>query len=90
MTRLLVIEGDGIGPEICAATVGVLQAADERFRLGLSFDTATVGLAALAAHGTTFPPSTLEAAQAADGVVLGPVSHNDYPPADKGGLKPSG
>jgi isocitrate dehydrogenase (NAD+) len=90
MTRLLVIEGDGIGPEICAATVGVLQAADKRFRLGLSFGSAAVGLAALAAHGTTFPPATLAAAKAADGVVLGPVSHNDYPPADKGGLNPSG
>ena len=90
MTRLLVIEGDGIGPEICAATVGVLQAADKRFRLDLSFGSALVGHAALAAHGTTFRSATLEAARAADGVVLGPVSHNDYPPADKGGLNPSG
>jgi isocitrate dehydrogenase (NAD+) len=90
MIRLLVIEGDGIGPEICAATVGVLRAADTRFGLDLSFGSAPVGLAALATHRTTFPPATLEAARAADGVVLGPVSHNDYPPADKGGLNPSG
>jgi isocitrate/isopropylmalate dehydrogenase len=88
--RLLVIEGDGIGPEICAATVAVLRAADARFGLDLSFTAAPVGLAALRQHGTTFPPGTLEAAQAADGVVLGPVSHNDYPPAAQGGLNPSG
>src|SRR5690242_13968865 len=28
--------------------------------------------------------------QQADGVILGPVSHFDYPPTDKGGLNPSG
>jgi isocitrate/isopropylmalate dehydrogenase len=41
-------------------------------------------------QGTTFPPAALEAAQAADGVILGPVSHNDYPPVAEGGLNPSG
>jgi 3-isopropylmalate dehydrogenase len=88
--RLLIIEGDGIGPEICAATVAVLRAADARFGLDLSFTSAPVGLAALRAHGTTFPLTTFEAAQAADGVILGPVSHNEYPPAIEGGLNPSG
>jgi 3-isopropylmalate dehydrogenase len=44
----------------------------------------------LRAQGTTFPVSALAAARAADGVVLGPVSHNDYPPRAEGGLNPSG
>jgi isocitrate/isopropylmalate dehydrogenase len=88
--RLLVIEGDGIGPEICAATISVLRAADARFALDLSFRSAPVGLAALRVHDNTFPLSTFEAAQAADGVILGPVSHNEYPPAAEGGLNPSG
>ncbi|MEA2990099.1 MAG: 3-isopropylmalate dehydrogenase [Alphaproteobacteria bacterium] len=90
MTDLVVMEGDGIGPEISAATVAVLREADRRFGLGLSFSTARVGFAALRAHGTTFPAATLQAALAADGVVLGPVSHNDYPPVAEGGLNPSG
>ena len=38
--RLLVLEGDGIGPEITAATLGVLRAADAKFALALSFETA--------------------------------------------------
>ncbi|MEA2937368.1 MAG: 3-isopropylmalate dehydrogenase, partial [Alphaproteobacteria bacterium] len=84
------MEGDGIGPEISAATVAVLREADRRFGLGLSFSTAQVGFAALRAHGTTFPAATLQAALAADGVVLGSVSHNDYPPVAEGGLNPSG
>ena len=90
MTQLLVMEGDGIGPEICAATLAVLRAADRRFSLGLSFPSATIGFAALRAQGTTCPDAAIEAAKAADGVILGPVSHNEYPPVAEGGLNPSG
>ena len=88
--RILVLEGDGIGPEIAAATLAVLRAADRKFALGLSFETAAIGWAALEAHGTTFPDAVERQAKAADGVLLGPVSHNDYPPRGEGGLNPSG
>jgi 3-isopropylmalate dehydrogenase len=88
--RLLVLDGDGIGPEICMATVTVLEAADALFGLGLAFDRADIGFTALKSSGTTFPAATWEQAQAADGIILGPVSHNDYPPRAEGGLNPSG
>ncbi len=88
--NLLFLEGDGIGPEIAAATESVLRAADQRFGLGLNFSRALMGFDALREHGTTFPDVTWHACEAADGIVLGPVSHNDYPPRDKGGLNPSG
>jgi len=88
--RIVVMEGDGIGPEITAATMEVLRAADRVLKLGLSFTPATIGLAALRAQRTTLPDAVVEAAKAADGVVLGPVSHNDYPPVAQGGLNPSG
>ena len=88
--NILVLEGDGIGPEITAATLAVLRAADARFGLRLAFDSAAIGWTAHRAEGTTFPPSVLEKAKAADGVLLGPVSHNEYPPLDEGGLNPSG
>src|SRR2546423_7957528 len=84
------MEGDGIGPEISAATIDVLRAADRRFDLGLAFTSGTIGFPALRQHGTTFPIAALDAAKAADGVILGPVSHNDYPPVAEGGLNPSG
>jgi len=87
---LLVLEGDGIGPEITAATLAVLRAADAKFALGLSFAAAAVGWAAHRAAGTTFPQAVLDNAKAAHGVLLGPVSHNEYPPLNKGGLNPSG
>ena len=87
---LLLLEGDGIGPDIVSATATVLQAANTRFGLGLAFEHAPIGFVALKAHGTTFPDCTWAQAQAAHGIVLGPVSHNDYPPRAEGGLNPSG
>jgi isocitrate/isopropylmalate dehydrogenase len=87
---ILVLEGDGIGPEIMAATLAVLRAADAKFGLPLAFEAAAVGWTAHRAEGITFPPSVLEKAMAAHGVLLGPVSHNDYPPVAEGGLNPSG
>jgi isocitrate/isopropylmalate dehydrogenase len=88
--RLAVMPGDGIGPEITAATLAVLREADRLLQLGLEFTEVSVGLGPLKAQGTTFPEAAFDAAKAADGVILGPVSHNDYPPVDKGGINPSG
>ena len=88
--HLLVLPGDGIGPEIVAATVTVLQATDARLGLGLRLSQAEIGFAALARHGTTIPDAVIAAARAADGVILGPVSHNAYPPVAEGGRNPSG
>jgi len=88
--NLLVLEGDGIGPEIMAATLAVLDAAAAKFGLTLAYETVDIGWTAHRAGGTTFPLSVVDKAKAADGVLLGPVSHNDYPPAAQGGLNPSG
>jgi 3-isopropylmalate dehydrogenase len=88
--NILVLEGDGIGPEITAATLAVLRAADKKFALGLSFETAAVGWSSHRATGTTFPDAVETKARTAAGVLLGPVSHNDYPPRAEGGLNPSG
>jgi isocitrate/isopropylmalate dehydrogenase len=90
MTHLVVMEGDGIGPEITAATLGVLRVADRAFGLGLRFTPVTIGQASLRANGTTLTEAAFEAARDADGVVLGPVSHHEYPPVEKGGINPSG
>ena len=83
--RILVLPGDGIGPEISAATVAVLEAADRLFRLGLSFDYDDVGFASLKKYGTTLREETLQKARACDGIILGPQSHMDYPPREQGG-----
>ena len=88
--RFLCLDGDGIGPEIMAATKQVLAAAAPLMTEALIFEDGVIGFAALAAHGSTIPDDVIAAARAADGVILGPVSHNDYPPVAAGGLNPSG
>jgi 3-isopropylmalate dehydrogenase len=88
--RLCVLHGDGISSEIMAATLRVLRAAAAKWQIELAFDEVEVGLKSLREQGTTFPEASFAAAKAADGVILGPVSHNDYPPAEKGGINPSG
>jgi 3-isopropylmalate dehydrogenase len=87
--KLLVLPGDGIGPEITRATLGVLEAAQRRFKLDLAFETRDIGFVALEKTGTTLPDGVLERAREADGVILGPISHMDYPARDKGGVNVS-
>lgn len=83
--RILVCPGDGIGPEIIAASIDVLGKADQIFDLGLQYDYEDIGFASLEKYGTTLRPEVLEKAPTYDGLILGTVSHADYPPPDKGG-----
>ncbi|MES2288105.1 MAG: isocitrate/isopropylmalate family dehydrogenase [Pseudomonadota bacterium] len=76
MTRILVLPGDGIGPEITTATLAVLEAATGG---NVMFDTMDIGEASLAASGSTLPDAVRAAIPDADGVILGPVSHYTYP-----------
>ncbi|WP_206080305.1 isocitrate/isopropylmalate dehydrogenase family protein [Pacificoceanicola onchidii] len=88
--RVLCLPGDGIGPEISGATLTVLRQVAPLMTRPLALDTQEIGFAALDAQGTTIPEAVVTAAKAADGVILGPVSHNAYPPASEGGRNPSG
>lgn len=88
--KVLVLPGDGIGPEITAATAKVLQALDAQVGLGLSLEELDIGLAALKSQGTTLPGTVLERISQVDGVILGPVSHYEYPSRQEGGINPSG
>jgi len=88
--KILVLPGDGIGPEIVASTLDILRAADERLSLKLSFETMEIGLKTLRRVGTTLPADVMERIPQTDGVILGPVSHYEYPARDEGGINPSG
>lgn len=88
--RLIVLPGDGIGPEISTATCAVLEALDQRHALGLRLEEHAVGLVSLEQQGSTLPDPVVQVCEAADGVVLGPVSHLHYPSRARGGLNPSG
>jgi isocitrate/isopropylmalate dehydrogenase len=87
--KILVLPGDGIGPEIVPPTLEVLEAADRTYGLGLGFETADIGLTSLAQQGTTLPQAVVDRIPEVGGVILGPVSHYEYPPRQEGGLNPS-
>jgi 3-isopropylmalate dehydrogenase len=87
--RILVLPGDGIGPEITEATLKTLDATRKALDLDLEFETRDIGLAGLAAEGTTLPPAVMERIPQVDGVILGPVSHYGYPSRADGGINPS-
>ncbi len=87
--QVLVLPGDGIGPEIASATEAVLMAADRAHGLGLKIVRDVVGFESLDSHGVTLREGVIERARKMDGVILGPVSTSDYPPRSEGGLNPS-
>ena len=88
--KILVLPGDGIGPEITDATLAVLDCASAKFKLGLEWQLQDIGLTTLRTQGSTLPADVMEAARNAPGIILGPVSHLDYPERDQGGINPSG
>lgn len=76
MIDILVLPGDGIGPEITAATLDVIRAAAGDL---VGFTEMAIGEASLAASGSTLPDAVMTAIPRAGGVILGPVSHYSYP-----------
>ncbi len=71
--HIVVLAGDGIGPEIVGEAVKVLAAVNEKFSLGITWENQLLGGAAIDAHGVPLPDVTLEAARKADAVLLGAV-----------------
>jgi 3-isopropylmalate dehydrogenase len=57
--------------------------------MGLEFETRDIGLASLKTHGTTLPEDVMLRIREVDGVLLGPVSHYEYPKREQGGINPS-
>ena len=87
--KFLVLPGDGIGPEIVESATDALEALDRRYDLKIELERYDVGFASLERTGSTLPPDVMAMATRVDGVLLGPVSTEDYPPLEKGGINPS-
>lgn len=83
---ILIVPGDGIGPEITRATLTVVEALQKKFSLDLRLDHLDCGLKSLRARGVTVRDEDIERARQADGVVLGPMSQREYPALEKGGI----
>lgn len=87
--KIVILPGDGIGPETMEATAGVLQAVDKRFALNLELQHDVAGLESLRKHGATVTAELLQKVKAADGLVLGPMSTFEMKDESKGEINPS-
>ncbi|MFP4079990.1 MAG: 3-isopropylmalate dehydrogenase [Ectothiorhodospira sp.] len=76
--KILILPGDGIGPEIVAEATRLLHALKDRFGLAVELEEAAIGGAGYDAAGEPLPQATLELAREADGVLLGAVGGPRY------------
>ena len=87
--KIVVLPGDGIGPETMAVTVDVLQAASDKFGLKLALLHDIAGHDSLQKHGATVTPALLDKVKNADGLMLGPMATYDFKDEAKGEINPS-
>ena len=80
--KILILPGDGIGPEIVDEAVKVLACLRDDFGLDIDMDEALVGGAAYDAAGHPLPDATLDLAKEADAVLLGAVGGPKWEPLD--------
>lgn len=76
--KITVIPGDGIGKEITDAAVAVLQAIDEVYHIGLTYDWKDAGGTAYDKFGTPLPEETVASARDADAVLFGAVGGDQW------------
>ncbi|MFL0808863.1 MAG: 3-isopropylmalate dehydrogenase [Agarilytica sp.] len=80
--KIVILPGDGIGPEIVAEAQKVLAAVDGKFNLGLKIEEDCIGGAAYDKYGVPLDNSTLELCQNADAVLMGSVGGPRYDELD--------
>lgn len=73
--KIVVLPGDGIGPEVTAQAVNVLKKVGSKFKIDFKFDYGLIGAEAIDKTGTALPDETLEKCADADAVLLGAVGH---------------
>jgi len=76
--KIAVLPGDGIGPEVVAEAVKVLERLRDDFGLEIELETAPVGGTAYEAHRHPLPDATLKLAKTADAVLLGAVGGTQW------------
>ncbi|PCK09683.1 MAG: 3-isopropylmalate dehydrogenase [Alteromonadaceae bacterium] len=71
--KIIVLPGDGIGPEIMDEALKVLKTADAKFKLGLKYEEDCIGGSAIDKYGVPLANTTLDKCRAADAVLMGSV-----------------
>ena len=73
MKKIAVLAGDGIGPEVMAEAIKVLDAVQKKFKFELSYTYADVGGIAIDNHGEALPAATLQLCENSDAILFGSV-----------------
>jgi 3-isopropylmalate dehydrogenase len=76
--NILVIPGDGIGPEVTTWGRAVLEKIAQKFGHEFTFDEALMGHVAIEATGNPLPDATLDQAKNSDAILFGAVGHAKY------------
>ena len=71
--NILILPGDGIGPEVCDEAIKVLQHLNDIYKLDIVIEESAVGGSAYDEFGSPLPEDTLKAAKGADAILLGAV-----------------
>ena len=84
--KFAVLPGDGIGPEVMAAALGVLKTTTSAAGITLDYQEADVGGIAIDNHGSALPESTIKICEDADAILFGSVGGPKWeslPPAEQ-------
>lgn len=73
MKKIAVLAGDGIGPEVMAEAIKVLDAAQKKFDFSISCESADVGGIAIDNHGEALPAATIKLCEESDAILFGSV-----------------
>src|SRR5207248_10286625 len=74
LMNVVVLPGDGIGPEVSAGAVAVLERMAQRHGLPLTLTEDLVGGASIEAHGSSLRPETIQRCKRADAILFGAVA----------------
>jgi len=81
--KIAILPGDGIGPEIVAEAIKILEVLNSQFSLGAEWEFATIGGAGFDEAGDPYPEATRKLVRASDAVLLGAVGGPKWEPLDK-------
>jgi 3-isopropylmalate dehydrogenase len=83
--NIVVIEGDGIGPEVTRQSIKILNAVAEKFGHEFNYTYCLMGADAIDKTGNPLPDETIEAALNSDAILFGAIGHPKYDndPTDK-------
>jgi len=88
VSKIALLPGDGIGPEITREAVKVLEAVSNRFGWRYKLNEGLIGGIAIDKTGQPLPPETLQLCQASDAVLMGSIGGPKWDTTDPKGVRP--